>query len=43
MAVAQSGQFANIAELLVLKDYCESDINHILGENFLPVGKAVWR
>lgn len=43
VVVAEPEQFSNIAELLFLRDYCESDINDILGENFLRVAKAVWR
>src|SRR3990167_4908481 len=43
VVVAEPEQFSTIAELLALRDYCESDINHILGENFLRVAKAVWR
>lgn len=43
VATAQPEQFSEFSNLLTLRGYSDSDINNILGENFLRVAKIVWR
>jgi membrane dipeptidase len=43
VAVAQPEQFSEIAKLLILRGYPQTEINNILGENFLRVAQTVWK
>lgn len=43
VAVAEPEQFLEIKKLLAIRGYSKSEINNILGENFLRIAQTVWK